>query len=261
MVTGTVKRLLDKGFGFVWAEGLALDLFFHSNELNGVTFDELNVGDAVSFDTEFVPRRNASVDTIRHGELLQLHGEQKIVTADSVAAVELEDKVTADLIVRLSRNPADLYQLTPEDFETLIAELYRIDGYTVKLMGSWNQPDGGVDILAMKCDIGNLQFRMAIQCKRYARDRHVRVEPIRALAGVLDRFQAHAGAIITTSDFTKPAKKEAADFFWKLSLVNFENTVDMLRRAELVVRPPITFPRDARVIPEMFLNAINVSRA
>jgi cold shock protein len=49
MMTGTIKTLTDKGFGFIAREGEVKDLFFHSKELVGVTFDELKVGDAVSF--------------------------------------------------------------------------------------------------------------------------------------------------------------------------------------------------------------------
>lgn len=41
---------MDKGFGFISREGEAKDLFFHSNELKGVSFDELKVGDQVSFE-------------------------------------------------------------------------------------------------------------------------------------------------------------------------------------------------------------------
>ena len=55
-MTGIIKRLTDKGFGFITAEGLAKDLFFHSNSLVGVTFDELKEGDAVSFETEESPK-------------------------------------------------------------------------------------------------------------------------------------------------------------------------------------------------------------
>ena len=51
-MTGTIKRLTDKGFGFIAQEGAEKDLFFHSSALVGVTFDELNVGDAVTFETE-----------------------------------------------------------------------------------------------------------------------------------------------------------------------------------------------------------------
>jgi len=55
-MTGTLTRLTDKGFGFITAEGLAKDLFFHSNSLVGVTFDELKEGDMVSFETEESPK-------------------------------------------------------------------------------------------------------------------------------------------------------------------------------------------------------------
>ncbi|MBI2630663.1 cold shock domain-containing protein [Candidatus Nomurabacteria bacterium] len=55
-MTGTIKRLTDKGFGFITGEGLEKDLFFHSNNLVGVTFDELKEGDAVSFETEESPK-------------------------------------------------------------------------------------------------------------------------------------------------------------------------------------------------------------
>lgn len=50
MMTGTIKTLTDKGFGFIAREGETKDLFFHSKELVGVTFDELQIGDTVSFE-------------------------------------------------------------------------------------------------------------------------------------------------------------------------------------------------------------------
>ena len=51
-MTGTIKTLTEKGFGFISREGEAKDLFFHSNDVVGTTFNELKVGDAVSFDVE-----------------------------------------------------------------------------------------------------------------------------------------------------------------------------------------------------------------
>ncbi len=52
MMTGTVKTKTDKGFGFISRDGETKDLFFHSNDLNGVTFDELQIGATVSFEVE-----------------------------------------------------------------------------------------------------------------------------------------------------------------------------------------------------------------
>lgn len=52
-MTGTIKTLVEgKNFGFIAREGETKDLFFHANDLNGVTFEELKVGDAVSFEVE-----------------------------------------------------------------------------------------------------------------------------------------------------------------------------------------------------------------
>lgn len=49
-MTGTIKTLTEKGYGFIAREGETKDLFFHSNDLSGVTFNELKVGDAVNFE-------------------------------------------------------------------------------------------------------------------------------------------------------------------------------------------------------------------
>ncbi len=35
-MTGTIKKLTEKGFGFISREGEEKDLFFHSKDLNGV---------------------------------------------------------------------------------------------------------------------------------------------------------------------------------------------------------------------------------
>jgi cold shock protein len=48
MAEGTIKRLTDKGFGFIDA-GKEKDLFFHSSSLQGVSFDALREGQKVSF--------------------------------------------------------------------------------------------------------------------------------------------------------------------------------------------------------------------
>ena len=51
-MNGKVKTKTDKGFGFISREGEEKDLFFHSTDLVGVTFDELQEGAEVTFDVE-----------------------------------------------------------------------------------------------------------------------------------------------------------------------------------------------------------------
>ena len=48
MAEGTIKRLTDKGFGFIDTGG-AKDLFFHMSNLEDVRFEELHEGQKVSF--------------------------------------------------------------------------------------------------------------------------------------------------------------------------------------------------------------------
>ena len=50
MEKGTISRLTDRGFGFISREGEEKDLFFHSNELQGVQYNDLKEGDQVEFE-------------------------------------------------------------------------------------------------------------------------------------------------------------------------------------------------------------------
>ncbi len=49
MAKGTIKKLMDRGFGFIKTED-GTDLFFHSNELEGVEFNSLSQGQEVEFE-------------------------------------------------------------------------------------------------------------------------------------------------------------------------------------------------------------------
>ena len=48
-MNGTIKRLTDKGFGFI-AAGDGSEYFFHQSACNGVRFDELREGQSVTFE-------------------------------------------------------------------------------------------------------------------------------------------------------------------------------------------------------------------
>ena len=64
-MTGTIKTLTEKGFGFIAREGEVKDLFFHSKELQGVTYDELKVGDTVTFEVIEGPKGLSAVNVSR----------------------------------------------------------------------------------------------------------------------------------------------------------------------------------------------------
>jgi CspA family cold shock protein len=55
MAEGTIKRVMDKGFGFI-ETGSGKDLFFHSSALAGVSFEQLREGQRVSYDVGQGPK-------------------------------------------------------------------------------------------------------------------------------------------------------------------------------------------------------------
>jgi len=56
MQNGTIARVTDRGFGFIARDGEQKDLFFHSNELQNVQFNDLREGDKVTFDVAEGPK-------------------------------------------------------------------------------------------------------------------------------------------------------------------------------------------------------------
>jgi len=64
-MTGIVKKKTERGFGFISREGEAKDLFFHSKDLNGVTFDELKEGETVSFEVQEGEKGLSAVNVTR----------------------------------------------------------------------------------------------------------------------------------------------------------------------------------------------------
>jgi cold shock CspA family protein len=285
---GIIKKITDRGFGFITTEASDKDIFFRSSSLIGIRFDDLHEGDAVGFTTQmdsrgieavvvgfgFEPRVQKKLQIVTSGLGLahspteslgiessgpdasrnsaqdspteSLEIESSGPDASSVSpqhrptdSLEIESiqALTDEVIRFLSKKPTDIYQLHAKVFEELVAEIFKSEGFTTELMGSWNQADGGVDIIAVRRDIGGFPVRYAIQCKRYADHRLITADPIRGLAGVLDRFHAHAGVIATTSHFTKPAQEEVEAHFWKINLRDYESIVASLQRLELLRSP------------------------
>ncbi len=65
MQEGTIARLTDRGYGFISYEGAEKDLFFHSNELKNVQFNDLKEGDKVTFEIAEGPKGPNAVNVNR----------------------------------------------------------------------------------------------------------------------------------------------------------------------------------------------------
>ncbi len=111
--------------------------------------------------------------------------------------------VNAEVVKLLHRQPDLLWQIPSRQFEELVAEILKKQGYEIELTPA--SSDGGFDMYAAKKD-GLGSFLYLVECKRYTPPNKVGVEVVRALNGVVQSKQATAGAIATTSFFTAGAE-------------------------------------------------------
>lgn len=93
-------------------------------------------------------------------------------------------------------------QMTWREFETLVGEYFRRQGFTVADNGGGG-PDGGVDVLLQKGS-----DRYLVQCKHW-RALRVGVEPVRELYGVMAAQRVAGGFVVTSGSFTDEARRFA----------------------------------------------------
>jgi restriction system protein len=99
---------------------------------------------------------------------------------------------------RASPKPA-ITSMSWRDFERLVGEVFRRQGFTVSGFGGQG-PDGGVDLGLTK----NGQ-RYLVQCKHW-RKRQVPVTVVRELNGVVSAQGAHGGFVVTGGEFSREAQ-------------------------------------------------------
>ena len=54
-MTGTIKKIMDKGFGFI-ADTNGQEYFFHRSAVQGTGFEDLHEGQSVEFDVAQAPK-------------------------------------------------------------------------------------------------------------------------------------------------------------------------------------------------------------
>jgi hypothetical protein len=98
----------------------------------------------------------------------------------------------------------ELRHLDAEEFEWLVGESFKRDGWKVEETGRQDGPDGNVDLRLSKAG-----QRRLVQCKRWT-SWHVGVDEVRKLAGTLlrERLDGSEGIIVTYSEFTPQALEE-----------------------------------------------------
>ena len=118
-----------------------------------------------------------------------------------------------------------IYALSSREFEELIAELFRRQGYDVTLTQATR--DGGSDIIATYTK-GNIPYMVLIECKRYGHKNKVGVGLVRQLLGVQTDKKANKAVLVTTSSFSKDAVEFAERQQHLISLMDFNDIMSLL---------------------------------
>lgn len=63
---GIIKKLDDRGFGFITLEGQK-DIFFHANDCSEGNFKDMHEGDAVSFETASSDKGPKAINVVLDG--------------------------------------------------------------------------------------------------------------------------------------------------------------------------------------------------
>ena len=100
-----------------------------------------------------------------------------------------------------------LEAMSGAEFERLLALYFRDQNYSVHEVGVGGN-DGGVDLVI----IDQRGEKTAVQAKCYANHNQVGVQIVRELVGAKRNHDCILSLLITTSDLTGPAKKEAEQF-------------------------------------------------
>ncbi len=128
--------------------------------------------------------------------------ENKCITTDSPIIVI--SPINKRILDYLLSNPQELYNLSSENFEIVMAEIYAKLGYNVERTQATH--DGGKDIIIRKSEsLGN--FIYYVECKKYSPQNHIGVGLVKEFLGTINTDKINGGIIATTSFFSLDAKK------------------------------------------------------
>lgn len=152
-------------------------------------------------------------------------GLQYIVPTTFVAgavASLINRKKRLSLVNDATLNPESIRAMPWQDFEILVGQAFRNEGYRVVERGG-SGPDGGVDLVL---DKGGLYY--LVQCKHW-RAAKVSVSVVRELQGVIATVNAAGGLVVTSGDFTQDARRFAQEA--NITLIDGKALSGMFTRA------------------------------
>lgn len=167
----------------------------------------------------------------RYYGILDQFGVSVPTTLYTVPAAILGDSgilgnVNCRLVERVAAATWSIGELTPRQFEELIAEIFDRTGYEVQL--TKRTRDGGYDIVAVGRTL-DIPVRYIVECKRNAPKRKVSLDIVQRLLGVKTATEANKAILVTTSSFTPDARRFAESHYWDLALIDRETVLRWIK--------------------------------
>ena len=118
-----------------------------------------------------------------------------------------------------------MYELRPDEFEDLVAEVFHRKGFNVTVTPRTR--DGGKDIIA-SYNMNGIPCMLIIECKRYAAENKVGVRIVRELHGTQQAEHYGKAVIVTSSSFSKDAQRFADGLRDMIVLIDFKQLMNMI---------------------------------
>lgn len=213
-----------------------------------VPFEEMysNLGNEISILADAmkaisIPTLDLYRDNVSDEELERNKVNDKVISEifqpDSEKAIDSEESpiitlspVNDQVLKYLSEHPESFYQLTDNDFEVVMAEIYSKLGYDVTRTKATR--DGGKDLIIRIPEILG-DFIYYVECKKYNPKRPIGVGIIRNLVGTVNTDRVNGGILATTSFFTRDAYDFIKDNKWNCQIKTHDyNAIkDLLNQA------------------------------
>jgi restriction endonuclease Mrr len=212
-------RILDKHHrGLVSLDDLAKELLAVSGDPSGAPLPAEELAQQLLQDdvrrTELGFRQRFMIT----GRSVRLRAEGNKV---EVEVERWNARVKADLL-------AQLKTVHPRTFELIVAKVLAAMGFEEVRVTQYSN-DGGVDIEAVSASGGITRTPIAVQVKRYDKQKTVQKPEVQSLRGAAVRHPL--GMIVTTAKFSAGARTEAARAEEKpIYLIDGEHLVDLMTR-------------------------------
>jgi restriction system protein len=144
------------------------------------------------------------------------------VVAAGVSFWKQRERSNLVTTVAHSKSADALDGMSWQDFEKLVCEAFRQQGYSVAETGGGGA-DGGIDLV-----LGKYNEKFLVQCKQWKAFK-VGVDVVRALYGVMAAKGATGGFVVTSGEFTDEAKAFASGR--NVDLIDGQRLFAMIQRA------------------------------